>query len=190
MRLVTLTLAALTAVVAAAGPAAAAWKEHEFKDLGIAKEFPGDPKREAIEFKTPVAGTAKATLLSITEENVAYRLTVVELQNKVEVGASIMGECVHMAEAEGEPLANMTTRIEPGAAAVYGRLVSVNLKDNKGRRQTACFYTKGRLYKIDATVLPENGQPNSSQAIRFTNSMRFNLDHKYGEGEAEAEAGG
>jgi hypothetical protein len=76
----------------------------------------------------------------------------------------------------------MTNRVEPGARAVYGRLVSVNLRNNAGRRQTACLYTKGKLYKIEATVHPEHGQPNSSQAIRFTNSIRFNIEQAYGEG--------
>ena len=109
-------------------------------------------------------------------------MTVVDLPGKQEVGAAIMGECTHFAEQEGEALANMTTRVEPGARAVYGRLVSVNLRNNQGRRQTACYYTKGKLYKIEATVRPEHGQPNSSQAIRFTNSMSFNIDQPNGGG--------
>jgi hypothetical protein len=190
MRLAFLAVAALAAVMVGTAPASAAWKEHEYKDLGIAKEFPGDPVRSEVEYKTPVAGTAKATVLAMKDDNIEYKLIVVPLQNKVDVGASIFGECIFMAEDEGTPLANMTTRIEPGARAVYGRLISVDLKDNKGRKQTACFYTKGNLYKIEATVLPEHGQPNSSQAIRFTNSMRFNLDQKYGEGEGGGEGGG
>lgn len=155
--------------------ASAAWSEYMFADLGIAKEFPAEPKREQTEYKTPVAGAAKATLLSTIQDNIEYRLTVVELQHKVEAGASIMGECAFMAEAEGDLLANATTRIEPGAGAIYGRLISVDLKNGAGRRQTACFFTKGRLYKMQATVLPANGQPNSSQAIRFSNSMRFDF---------------
>jgi hypothetical protein len=165
-----------------AAPAEAAWMEHVLRDLGIAKEFPNDPKRESGTYSAPVAGTASATVLSVSEDNVDYKMTVVPLPGKQEVGAAIMGECAHFAEQEGQPLANMTTRIEPGARAVYGRLVSVNLRNNQGRRQTACFYTKGNLYKIEATVRPEHGQPNSSQAIRFTNSMRFNIDQAYGEG--------
>jgi hypothetical protein len=172
MRSVSLALAVLTAVLAA-GPAEAAWMEHMFRDLGIAKEFPNEPRREMGTYSAPVAGTVPATVLSVSD-----------LPNKQEVGAAIMGECTHFAEQEGQPLANMTTRVEPGARAVYGRLVSVNLRNNQGRRQTACYYTKGKLYKIEATVRPEHGQPNSSQAIRFTNSMRFNIDQAYGEGAA------
>ena len=175
MRFISTAIAAAAALVVTTMSASAAWKEHKFEDLGIVKEFPGDPKRETIEFKTPVAGTAKATRLTITDDNIDYALTVVPLQNKLDVSASIMGECVFMAEDEGEPLANMTTRIEPGARAVYGRLVSVDLTDNKGRRQTACLFTKGNLYVVQATVRPEHGQLNSSQAIRFTNSMSFNM---------------
>jgi hypothetical protein len=181
MRLGVFALAAATAATLNAGAAQAAWEEHVYQDLGIAKEFPNPPARSTGSYSAPVAGTAPATILTVSEDNVDFRMTVVPLPAKQAVGAAIMGECTHVAEQEGQPLANMTTRIEAGARAVYGRLVSVDLRNNAGRRQTACFYTKGNLYKIEATVLPAHGQPNSSQAIRFTNSMRFNIDRPYGE---------
>jgi hypothetical protein len=184
--------AGLFVAAALSTPAAAAWKDHALPDLGIGKEFPGDPKREVVEYKTPVAGTAKATVLSMTENHIDYTLTVVDLQHKVDMGASIMGECVFLAETEGTPIANMATRVEPGAKAIYGRLVTVDLKENKGRKQTACFYTNGRLYKIEACVRPEHGQPNSPQVIRFTNSLRFDLEQDWSQVEdnLNAAAGG
>lgn len=179
MRLIAMAFASATALVVMALPASAAWVEHKYEDLGIVKEFPGEPKRETVEYKTPVAGTAQATRLSMSADNIDYVLTVVPLKDKLEASASIMGECVFMAEDEGEPLANMTTRIEPGAKAVYGRLVSVDLADKKGRRQTACLFTKGNLYIVQATVRPEHGQMNAPQAIRFTNSMSFNMEGEH-----------
>jgi hypothetical protein len=180
MRLTSLAIAAVTAAGVSVGPARAAWEEHTYHDLGIAKEFPNPPARTTGTYTAPVAGTAPATILSVSQDNIDYKMTVVDLPTKQEFGAAIMGECTHFAEQEGEVLANMTNRVEPGARAVYGRLVSVNLRNNAGRRQTACLYTKGKLYKIEATVHPEHGQPNSSQAIRFTNSMSFNLEQPYG----------
>jgi hypothetical protein len=176
MRLVPLATAAAVAAACLSAPAsAAAWKEHKYEDLEIVKEWPGEPKVEKTEYKTPIVGTAPATVMSYTEDNVVYKMTVVDARNKPELGGTIMGECVFMAEDAGEPIAEMTARVEPGAKAVYGRIITVNLADNKGRAMTACFHTKGRLYRIEATVLPEHGEPNSSLAIRFINSLSFNM---------------
>ena len=160
---------------------AASWEEHRYEadDLAMLKAWPGEPTRTTIEYATPVIGTASAEQLVYEEDNIIFRMTVVMLPDSGDVGASIFGECVAMAEAEGTPVANMTARVEPGARAVYGRLVSVNLADDGGRAQTACFFTKGKLYKIEAIILPEHGQPNSSMAIRFTNSLSFNIDRAY-----------
>lgn len=176
MRLV--AIAFLAAAVLASGPAgAAAWEEYRFEDLGVIKEFPNEPTRTTGEYVTPVAGTAPTTEFYNEEDNIVFEMTVVELQDRVGIAASILGECVANAEAEGTPLANMTNRVQNGEDAIYGRLVSVNLANDAGRRQTAClFNATGRLYIIRATVLPEHGQPNSSMVIRFTNSLSFDFD--------------
>jgi hypothetical protein len=181
MRLTAILFAAAVMAASSCPAMAASWEEHRYEadDLAMLKEWPGEPERESIEYSTPVIGTAPAEQLVYEEDNIIYRMTVVMLPHLVELGASVSGECVAMAEAEGSPLANMTARVEPGARAIYGRLVSVDLNDNGGRAQTACFFTKGKLYKIEAIILPEHGQPNSSQAIRFTNSLSFNIDRAY-----------
>ena len=124
MRLIAIAIAAAM-VAASSGPVlAASWEEYRYEadDLAMLKEWPGEPVREMIEYSTPVIGTASAEQLVYQEDNIIYRMTVVMLPHLVEVGASIFGECVAMAEAEGTPLANMTARVEPGARAVYGRL--------------------------------------------------------------------
>ncbi len=185
MRLLAIAVAAIISALAlgfSSSPSmAASWEEHRYEadDLAMLKAWPGEPTRTTIEYATPVIGAASAEQLVYEEDNIIFRMTVVMLPDSGDVGASIFGECVAMAEAEGTPVANMTARVEPGARAVYGRLVSVNLADDGGRAQTACFFTKGKLYKIEAIILPEHGQPNSSMAIRFTNSLSFNIDRAY-----------
>lgn len=185
MRLMAIAVAAIIsalAVLVSSGPVmAASWEEHRYEadDLAMLKEWPGEPTRQTIEYATPVIGTASAEQLVYEEDNIVFRMTVVMLPGMTDIGASILGECVAMAEAEGAPVANMTTRVEPGERANYGRLISVNLNDDGGRAQTACFFTKEKLYKIEAIILPEHGQPNSSLAIRFTNSLSFNIDRVY-----------
>lgn len=176
MRLIAIAIAA--AAMLATNPAGAAdWSEYRYEDLGVVKEFPGEPMRTTGEYTTPIVGTAPTTEFYYEEDNIVFEMIVVELQDKVGISASILGECVANAEGEGTPLANMTNRVENGEDAIYGRLVSVALADDGGRRQTAClFNATGRLYVIRATVLPEHGQPNSSMVIRFTNSLSFNFE--------------
>ena len=168
------------------GQASAEWKEYVYRDLGIAKEFPAEPKRETGEYKTEVIGKegVPAVILTAEDDNVVFRMTVADLQKPefIARSASIASECIFLAEEDGNTLANMTNRVEGGINAVYGRLTSVELFENKGRKQTTCLFTKGKMYVISAHVLPAHGEPNSSQAIRFTNSMRFNIDQAYGEG--------
>lgn len=176
MRLIAIAFAA-AAMLASAPAGAANWSEYRLEDLGVIKEFPGEPTRTQGEYSTPVAGSAPTTEFYYEEDNIVFEMIVVELQDRVGISASIVGECVANAEAEGTPLANMTNRVENGSDAIYGRLVSVALANEGGRRQTACLYNAtGRLYVIRATVLPEHGQPNSSMVIRFTNSLSFNFD--------------
>jgi hypothetical protein len=176
MRRVIFAIAAAAMLVSS--PAGAAdWQEYRYEDLGVAKEFPGEPVRTTGEYATPIIGTAPTTEFYYEEDNIVFEMIVVELQDKVGISASILGECVANAEGEGSPLANMTNRVEGGRDAIYGRLVSVALAGDGGRRQTAClFNATGRLYVIRATVLPEHGQPNSSMVIRFTNSLSFDLE--------------
>ena len=175
MRLLAIALAA-AATLAITPASAAQWAETVYEDLGVAKEWPNPPTREAGEYMSAIAGTVPTTEFHNEEDNIVFHMTVAEMQDHVDRAASILGECVANAEKEGTPLANMTNRVEGGADAIYGRLVSVDLADNGGRRQTAClFNATGRLYIISATVLPEHGQPNSSMVIRFTNSLSFDL---------------
>jgi hypothetical protein len=174
---------AMVLAICTAQPAAAQWKEYMYRDLGIAKEFPVEPKREVGEYKSGVVGrdAVPSVILTAEQDNVVFRMEVVNLDKPelIARSASITNECIFNAEEEGVTLANMTNRVEGGVNAVYGRLTSVELFENKGRKQTTCLFTKGKMYIISAHVLPAHGEPNSSQAIRFTNSLRFSIDRAY-----------
>jgi hypothetical protein len=184
MRIVFGALATMVAVLTAQ-PAAAQWKEYVYRDLVIAKEWPAEPTRTAGQYKTGVVGreAVPSVVLSTEVDNIVFRMEVVTLDTPelVARSASITNECIFLAEEEGVTLANMTNRVEGGTNAVYGRLTSVDLFENKGRKQTTCLFNKGKLYVISAHVLPAHGEPNSSQVIRFTNSLRFAIDRAYGE---------
>jgi len=160
---------------------AVAWDEYMYSDLGIAKEFPAPPDVENGTYRTEVAGsgTVPARIFSLQQDDVVFRMTVADMRapEYMARSASILSECIYLAEREGDVRAKMPQRVEDGTGyRVYGHMTSVDLFDNRGRKQTNCFFTKGRLFKIEATVLPEHGQPNSPLAIRFTTSLRFRID--------------
>jgi hypothetical protein len=162
-------------------PASAAWRDYLYADLGVAKEFPVEPKREATSYRTPVIGarSVPAVVFSGEEDHIIFRMTVADLRAPqfVERSGTILSECIELAEQEGTVLARMPQRVEDGTDyRVYGHMTSVDLFGNRGRKQTNCFYTKGRLIKVETVILPEHGEPNSAMAIRFTSSLRFRID--------------
>lgn len=174
-------LSALIVAFLLTTPASAAWEEYMYADLGIAKEFPLPPKMENVSYQTPIIGpqAVPAVIYAVEEDNIIYRMTVVDLRAPefVAKSASIYAECIEMAEDEGIVIAKMPQRVEDGTEyRVYGQMTSVNLFGNKGRKQTNCFYTKGRLFKIETTVRTDHGEVNSAKAIRFTSALRFRID--------------
>ncbi len=107
MRFVPMTIAALTAMVLACGPAAAEWHEIVYKDLVVGKEWPAEPTRTKGEYLTEVIGkvAVPADIMQVEVDNIIYKMTVADLQKPefVARSASILGECVFMAEEEGAP---------------------------------------------------------------------------------------
>lgn len=161
--------------------ASAAWAEYMYEDLGIAKEFPAEPNVENDIYETSVAGsgTVPSVILSVEQDDVLYMMTVADMRAPEYImrGANLLSECITRAEQEGDLRAKMPQRVEDGVGyRVYGHMTSVDLFDNQGRKQTNCFVTKGRLFKIEVIVRPAHGQPNSSLAIRFSSSLRFRID--------------
>ena len=177
-RTATLRDAEITAALARRAPAETPWNEYIYDDLGFGAYFPNAPEREIGEYVSRW-GTAPATIIVLEEDNIVYRVTVAELQDKMEISATMTGECTALAEEAGKQVANVTTRIGTRETAVFGRLSTVDLNDDKGRAVTTCLFNKGRLYKIEAIVLPARN-PEAPEAIRFANALSFNMDLEYG----------
>jgi hypothetical protein len=176
MRLTGIMLAAVAAVAIAA-PAQAAWKEYTFNDLGIRKDFPAEPKRTKGTYKTRIVDNAPADIATVEQEGVIYRLTVVDLRTRAEDGATILGECnFNSLTQAAKALGDYSTEIGLGPNGVFGRWTSVDMP-NKDRVMTACYFTKGRLYKIESVITTKHEfHPNSPEAFRFVNALDFNMD--------------
>jgi hypothetical protein len=180
---------ALTLLAFTPAPALAQWQEHVSTDLGMAKEFPGAPLIEEGEYQTIVIGDAPVPAIFYSAElgGVELKMTVADMRapDLAVKGASAMGECYFDAELEGDVLSNNAYRLEDGTPyGIHGRIVDVILDADeesdvlgfeRARKQTSCFFAKGRLFKSEAVIADTQGAAGLEMASRFVRSLRFDV---------------
>ena len=172
------TLAALAGVALAitTAPADAAWKSYVSKDLGFSFMAPGEVKAEVGTFRGAIAGPRQTVVFKSLEDNIEYKVTVMNFPQAQAEGASILGEREYMFQDGKNVLMDTFGRVEPGRDSVYGRKIVVDLPDKKGRTTGAFYFTKGRLISLEATVLPANGDYGSPDPALFVDSIAFILN--------------
>jgi hypothetical protein len=170
-------LAVMTGVAFAmvAMPAQAAWKTYVNKELGFSFQAPGEVKASLGTFRGEIAGPRQTIVYKSMEDNIEYRVTVMNFKQAQAEGAVILGEREWMFQNRKKLLMDTFGRVEPGKDAVYGRKMVVDLPDNKGRATGAFYFTKGRLISLEATVLPAHGDYGSPDPGRFIDSLVFTL---------------
>jgi hypothetical protein len=164
-----LALAAMTV------PAEAAWKSYVSNALGFSFEAPGAVTAEKGVYRAAVGGMKDAILYRSIEDNIEYRATVVDFTARAAEGSVLMEEAAFILQDGKQVRMNDFGRVETGANAVYGRKMTIDLPDNGGRKSVATYFTKGRLYVLEATVLPANGDFASPNPGRFLDSLVFLL---------------
>jgi len=171
------------------GVALAQWQEYVFADLGMAKEFPAAPVIEEGEYQTIVIGDVPvpARFFSTEQGGVTMKIIVADMRaaELAVKGANVMGECYFDAELEGDVLSNLAHRLEDGTPyGIHGRIVDVLLdadeegedsEDERARKQTSCFFAKGRLFKNEAIVSRQAGEGGVETAAHFVRSLRFDV---------------
>jgi hypothetical protein len=171
-------------LMAMAAPAQAAWHSYVSHELGFSVEMPGEVKAQRGTYREAIAGPRQTVVFRSVDDNIEYKITVMNFAQAQADGADLLGERVFYYEGrdnnEGvhdEKGVRMDTfgRVEPGKEVVYGRKVSVDRPNNGGRTLAAFYFTKGKLYTLEATVLPANGDYATPDAGRFVDSLTFNL---------------
>ena len=166
----------IIAVMAVASvPAYAEWKEYAFADLGIEKDFPSEPKIEDGIYQSEILGDVPARIFTASEQGVKYKMTIVAIPKaRMGASASVMGECNFDALLAGKKVISDLPAEKPlGKQTVYGRLASVTQPDDT-RSLTACYSTRGKLYRIQANFPASTPDvPNSPDALRFVNGFQF-----------------
>ncbi len=174
-------------------PAWSAWEAHVLDDLGITKDFPAEPVRTETIYRAPeiveleleaVQNEHPAVHFETEVDNIIYRMTVVDFRELLGRSVNFALECITIYEEAGEVVSNINAitggRLDPlGGTWTWGREVTVDLPENRGRVIGACYFTKGRLYRLEAHILPEHGDMLAIDALRFTNALEFHIDREF-----------
>ena len=187
------------AVLLASGTAVAAWKEYPQPQLGFVVEFPADPAASTGTYKTGLVTSATAHIFLAKEEHTLYSASVIDLSDRKEEGATLLGEAESMVRQLGDVTSVSASRVEPGRAAVFGRFMTVDcrrratdllgqtadsvrawLKDiagvecpDRSRLMVNMFFHRGRLYMIYGINLATGEDTSGPSALRFSNSISF-----------------
>jgi len=187
-------------VLVVCGSAAAAWKEYPLPQFGFVVEFPAEPTMSMGNYHTVMVRSAPVYIFSLKEDHSVYVASVVDLMDRKEEGASVLGEAEFNLSMLGDVSNSSVSRVEPGANAVWGHFVTVDcrkakipdqpgqgdaariwFKNNTGiecvdgtRLTVNMFFNRGRLYLIHGINLPNPDDTTiGPSALRFANSVSF-----------------
>jgi hypothetical protein len=171
-------LIALTSLAFAAMtvPASAAWSSYISHDLGFSYRVPGVVTAEKGVYRAAVGGEREAIIYRSLDNNIEYRVSVVDFTDRADEGSVLMEEAAFILQDDMHVLMNDFGRVDTGTDAVYGRRMTIDLPNEGGRKSIATYFTMGRLFIMEATVLPENGDYGTPDAGLFINSLVFVLE--------------
>ena len=161
MRLIICLFAILVVGTAAQ---AEGWKEYAYPTYSFGVAFPAEPKVETTTYAAPDGRTAEAHVFSVTENDAAFKMTVVELPGMEE--NAVIDHAIKTLAQGAEIKLDIPARV----ARVFGRQLSIAGADGT-RSSVAIFYHMGRLYQIEGKAISGNEAP--SYAIRFQQSLIF-----------------
>ena len=171
-------LVILTLVLGVAQASAAAFREYVYLDRGVAIQFPGAPQMSTGTHNSVMVRGLSTTTYATRDDNVDYRLTIVELGNRTDAATSLLNEVAYDLIREGEVLFTDFPRVYQGEQSVFGLTLVVDRMDGS-RIRTSIYYSKGRLYRADAIVLPARGDKDMTTPSRFDQTIRFPPDGRF-----------
>ncbi len=170
-------LVIMLALFLGAGPASA-WEEYKYLDQGVAIQFPVKPQAMKSTYDSTLAKGLASTIYSAEDDHVVYKLTVVDLTGRPDVGANFLNEAAFGLMHEGEVLFTDFPRVYQDVKAIYGVTLVVD-RPNGSRVRTSLYYNKGRLYIADAVVLAARGDKDMTTPSRYDQTIRFPPDGRF-----------
>jgi len=159
-----------TALVFAGAPAQAAWHAYYIKvGGGFSFDAPGDMKADKITYTSAMAGQHKAVIFTSNEDNVDYKITIVDFTGRGSDESALIKEATAASQDRTKVLMDEEARVDSS----YGRKLTVDLPENGGRSMSGIFFKDDRLIHMQAIVRP-GGNVLSSDMGRFVDSLSFN----------------
>jgi len=165
------------AIFLGAGPASA-WQEYIYLDQGVAIQFPAKPVATKAAYNSALAKGLPSMIYSAEDDHVVYKLTVVDLTNRPDVGANFLNAAAYQLMREGDVLFTDFPRVYQDVKAIYGVTLVVDRMDGS-RVRSSLYYNKGRLYIADAVVLPARGDKDMATPSRYDQTIRFPPDGRF-----------
>jgi len=162
-------------LIAMAAPAQAAWHSYISHELGFSFEAPGEVQSQVGNSRAEIAGPRQTIVFRSVDDNIEYKVTIWNFAQAQMDGADLLGERTYAFQNNKKVLMDTFGRVEPGKEAIYGRKITVDQPNNGGRTTAAFYFTKGKLYTMEATVRPANGDYATPDVGRFIDSVTFNL---------------
>jgi hypothetical protein len=169
MRLTALAILACIVLAAMTGPAAAQWRPYISHPLGFAFAAPGPMKVEKGTYEAPVAGRNETLVYAFMDDNIEYKVIVIDVRDKANEAATLLGEAQYQFQNGKKQLMDAFGRVD----RQYGRKLTVDLPNNGGRSMGAFYFINGRIVSLQATVLPANGDYETPETGRFIDSITF-----------------
>jgi hypothetical protein len=168
MRFTSLGVVACVAWAAASAPAQAAWKSYISHPLGFSFEAPGEVKTAKGTYEAPVAGKRSTYVFSSTEDDIEYRVTVVDTTAVANKSATLLGEATYRFQDGKKLLMDAFGRVD----RQFGRKLTIDLPNNGGRATAAYYFINGRLIELRATAKPGSDYETPDMG-RFIDSIAF-----------------
>ena len=169
MRLTVLATLAGVALTTMTAPAQAAWLGYISHPLGFGFAAPGEMKVEKGTYNSPIAGQHNTIVYAFAEDNIEYKVIVVDMRDRANESAILLGEAQFLFQDKKKVLMDTFGRLD----RQFGRKLTVDLPNNGGRSMAAFYFVNGRIVSLQATVLPANGDYETSETGRFIDSVSF-----------------
>jgi hypothetical protein len=178
MRILAFVILALAGAIGGASAAAASWQEYVYLDKGVAIQFPARPQMTTGVHQSAMVKGLSTITYAARDDNVDYKLSVIELGNRTDAATSLLNEIAYFLMREGDVLFTDFPRVYQDERSVYGLSLVVDRMDGS-RIRTSIYYSKGRIYRADAIVLPARGDKDMTTPSRFDQTIRFPPDGRF-----------
>jgi hypothetical protein len=162
-------LATMAALATMTAPAMAVWRGYISHPLGFAFAAPGEIKVEKGTYRAAVAGTHDTIVYRFLDDDIEYKVTVIDMTDKANDAATLLGEAEYAFQDGKKVLMDTFGRLD----RQFGRKLTIDLPNNAGRTSAAFYFINGRIVSLQATVLPANGDYDTPEMGRFVDSITF-----------------